>query len=160
MAGEGVFGCRPGTVTCEKGVLLPERLAHESQHIRECGVLLGVPGRTAGATGCPYCRTWAAPQRQPAEEAQQGRGGAQNGSVRPLPLRLHAQIGAHGLKGHFHGPAPQVTGQELGRRVGGVGAEQVLECLRLSPGPAPAASLQPLRRGRPVCPGDRDGTGA
>ena len=66
-------------------------------------------------------------QHQPAEEAQQGRGGAQNGPVRPRPLRLPAQIGAHRLKGHVHGPVPQVPSQDQGRRKGGVGAEQGLE---------------------------------
>ncbi len=74
-------------------------------------------------------------QHQPAEEAQQGWGGAQNGLVRPLRgpsgWRLHAQIGAHRLKGHFHGPTPQVPGQERGRRAGGVGTEQGLGLLGL-----------------------------
>ena len=66
---------------------------------------------------------------QPTEKAQQGRGGALNGLVRPLPLCLHTQISAHRLKGHFHGPAPQVPGQDHGYREGGVGAEQSLELL-------------------------------
>ena len=39
------------------------------------------------------------------------------------------KVGAHGLKGHFHGPAAQVLGQDLGRRQGGVGAEQGLGLL-------------------------------
>ena len=109
---------------------LPERLAHASQDIGEGGVLLGVPGRATGGDGLPPLPDMGG-QRQPAEEAQQGRGGAQNGLVRPLPLRLHAQIGAHGLKGHFHGPAPQVQGQDQGRRERGVGAEQGLGLLLL-----------------------------
>ncbi len=74
-------------------------------------------------------------QHQPAEEAQQGRSGAENRLVRPLRVpsgwSFHAQIGAHRLKGHFHGPAPQVPGQEQGRREGGVGTEQGLEVLVL-----------------------------
>ena len=107
---------------------MPERVAHEGQDIGEGGVLLGVPGRAPGGDGLPPLPDMGG-QRQPAAEAQQGRGGAQDGLVRPLPLRLHAQIGAHGLKGHFHGPAPQVQGQDLGRGQGRVGAQQSLGLL-------------------------------
>ena len=48
----------------KKGGPAPERLAHESQHIREGGILLGVPRRTEGGTGCARCRTWVASTSQ------------------------------------------------------------------------------------------------
>ena len=105
--------------------MAPERLAHESQPSGEGGVLFVVPCRPAGGDGFPLLQDMGG-HHQPAEEAQQGRGGAENRLVRPLTLCFHAQVGAHRLKGHFHGPTPQVPGEELGRRAGGVGTEQGL----------------------------------
>ncbi len=43
--------------------------------------------------------------RDQRKEREQRRGGAQDGKVGPLPLRLHAQMSAYLMKGHFHLPS-------------------------------------------------------
>ena len=76
----------------------PERVAHEGQEIGEGGVLLGVPRRAAGGDGLPPRQDMGG-QRQPAEEAQQGRGGAQDGLVRPLRVPLYGRRRQQSLAG-------------------------------------------------------------
>src|SRR5436309_13575299 len=43
--------------------------------------------------------------RDQRKESEQCRSGAQDGKVRPLPLRLHAQMSADLMKGDFHLPS-------------------------------------------------------
>src|SRR6266568_646222 len=43
--------------------------------------------------------------RHQRKESEQGRGSAQNGKVGPLSLRLHTQMSADLMKGHFHLPS-------------------------------------------------------
>ncbi len=81
---------------------------------------MGCPAARRGRHVRRRCSRWAA------SVTQQGRGGADDGQIRPLPLGLHAQVGTHGLEGDLHLPTAQEPPQQLRHRQGGVGAEQSL----------------------------------
>ena len=112
--GQQLRGWQPG----------PEGVADTSQDVGEGGDGLGIPGGSAGTQAT--LPTQAVGDQEPAEEAQQDRGGAGNGRRRPLALGFHAQMGAHLLEGDLHLPALQVGGEDGGRGPVGVGAEQGL----------------------------------
>src|SRR4051794_23975994 len=55
-------------------------------------------------------------QRYEREEAEEHWGGAGDGFVTPLALRLHAQMGTGFFQGHLHLPALDEPGDDLQRR--------------------------------------------
>ena len=65
-------------------------------------------------------------QRHEGEEGEQRGGRSLDGEVVPLALRLHAQMGAHFLKGGFQLPALHEPGEDLHRLDARVGAQQRL----------------------------------
>ena len=67
------------------------------------------------------------PEGHEREQTEQGRRGARNGLVRPLTLRLHAEMPAHFRKGHLRRPATDEPAQDIERLGVKVRAQ---ECLR------------------------------
>ena len=108
----------------EKGrIRVQRRWRTEARTSAKAGTGLGIPGGPAKAEGTRPTQM-VGDEDEPTEEAQQDRGGAGDGSRRPLALGLHPQMGADFLKGNLHLPALQVGGEEgLGAPVG-VGAQQ------------------------------------
>ena len=64
--------------------------------------------------GWRFCNAWAARVVQENSPSRTGVG-AGNGQVGPLALGLHAQVGAHLLKGDLQLPAQDKPFQDLGR---------------------------------------------
>ena len=111
----------------------PEGVADAGEDIGEGRMGFAVPSGPSGAQGTALLLQEMSGQDEPEEEAQQGRGVAGDGLVRPLRVPsgwgLDTQMSAHFLKGNLHLPTAQVPGEDRGRRPVGVGVEQRLGLL-------------------------------
>ncbi len=89
-------------------------LTNERQRVRKGGQRFGIPGSLADRQGL-LIQQLLSKNGDQRKESQQGRSGAQNGQIRPLALRLHAQMGAHFMKSDFHRPTHDKPLQDLKR---------------------------------------------
>src|SRR5215203_1551001 len=96
-----------------------------SERIAEGGLRLGVPRRCCSASPLASGEP-GGQQRDDREQGEQARRGARDRLVRPLPLRLDAEVGAGLLEGHLHLPASHKPGDDLGGVSREVGAKQSL----------------------------------
>jgi hypothetical protein len=103
----------------------PEMAPDQCQSISEGRGRLGVPGGLADRGGGPGQRSVCLEGHQ-GEQAQQGRRGPQDGTLRPLALGLDAQMGAHFVERHFDLPATDEPGEDLLRISVEIGAQQRL----------------------------------
>ena len=99
---------------------------HQRDRIDESGLTLRIPGaRTQGNRA--FVPQQPGGERNPGEQSQQQWRGAGDGSVRPLALSLHSEVGAHLLEGDLDAPAQQKPLDDLKRIGPSIGADQ---CLR------------------------------
>src|SRR5712692_5435047 len=89
-------------------------LTNERQRIRKGRQGFGIPGSLTGRKGL-LTQQLLSKNGDQRKESQEGRCGAQNGQIRPLALRLHAQMGAHLMKGDFDRPTHDKPCQDLNR---------------------------------------------
>ena len=87
-------------------------LANERQRIGKGGQGFGVPSRLADGKRL-LTQQLMCEHGHERKEAQQGRGGARNGQIRPLPLRLDAQMSTHFMKGDLDRPAQDKPLEDL-----------------------------------------------
>lgn len=75
-------------------------LTNKSERVRKRGKGFGVPGCLTTRQRLTLEQLMSKNRHQ-RKESEQGRSGAQDGKVRPLSLRLHAQMSADFMKGDF-----------------------------------------------------------
>ena len=85
-----------------KTFLLPDLPAHQRYGIAEGRLRFVIPGRLPDGQ-LSSTSVLMRQQRHQGKETQQGRRGAQDCQVRPLPLGLHTQVLADFVIGHFNG---------------------------------------------------------
>ena len=102
----------------------PQGKTHASDGVGEGEAGFAIPCCGIGDAGS--AQQIAGPQRYEAVEARQGGRCSRDYLVGPLPLGFHTEMGAGLRKGDFDLPAADEECDDVGRRAGGVGAEEGL----------------------------------
>ena len=84
--------------------MTPQRSPDDSENVTECGGLLAIPGRLSDRD-VPMRVQCLSKECHKTVEAEEQRRRALTGLIRPLALRLDAQMGAPFFKRHFQTPA-------------------------------------------------------
>ena len=89
----GNFGCALAWLGYQEMQRAPQRAADGGNGVAESGIVFPVPGSSLCAQGANRRRReLTGPERYRPKQAEQDRGGAQDGQIRPLPLGLDAEM--------------------------------------------------------------------
>ena len=92
----------------------PQLQTNEGQRVRKSWQGFGIPSSLTNRKGL-LTQQLMSENGDERKEAQEGRGGTQNGQIRPLTLRLYTQMGTNLMKGHFDRPTHDKPLQDLNR---------------------------------------------